>query len=87
MTGAGGYPAPALLNYFFLAAFFLAAFFLAFFLAAIVVSFKVNLGITYVRRLLRTPNTWCCERFRMFPDRSYREIRQFQAWCANSMPQ
>jgi hypothetical protein len=66
MTGAGGYPAPAVLNYFFLAAFFLAAFFLAFFLAAIIVSFKVNLGIIYVRGFLRTPNTWCCERSECF---------------------
>jgi hypothetical protein len=33
-----------------LAAFFLAAFFLAFFFAAIIVSFKVNLGIVQVRR-------------------------------------
>ncbi len=32
-------------NYFFLAAFFLATFFFAFFFAAILVSFKVNLGI------------------------------------------
>lgn len=55
MTGAGGYPAPAMLNYFFLAAFFLAAFFLAFFLAAIIVSLKVNLGIITCGRLFRTP--------------------------------
>ena len=42
-------------NYFFFAAFFFAAFFLAFFFAAIIVSFKVNLGMLYVRWLLRTP--------------------------------
>jgi hypothetical protein len=41
--------------YFFFAAFFLAAFFLAFFFAAIIVSFKVNLGMLHVRWLLRTP--------------------------------
>jgi hypothetical protein len=34
--------------------FFFAAFFLAFFFAAIIVSFKVNLGIVQVRRLFRT---------------------------------
>ena len=36
--------------------FFFAAFFLAFFFAAIIVSFKVNLGIVYVRFAVRTPN-------------------------------
>ena len=34
--------------------FFFAAFFLGFFFAAIIVSFKVNLGIVQVRRLFRT---------------------------------
>jgi len=41
-------------SYFFLAAFFLPAFFFAFFFAAIIVSYKVNLGIVSVRRLFRT---------------------------------
>ena len=36
--------------------FFFAAFFLAFFFAAIIVSFKVNLGIVYVQFAVRTPN-------------------------------
>jgi len=40
-----------------LAAFFLATFFFAFFFAAILVSFKVNLGIVKVRRLFRTTIT------------------------------
>ena len=35
--------------------FFFAAFFLAFFFAAIIVSFKVNLGIVQVRFAVRTP--------------------------------
>jgi hypothetical protein len=35
--------------------FFFAAFFLAFFFAAIIVSFKVNLGIVHVRFAVRTP--------------------------------
>jgi hypothetical protein len=42
---AGGYPAFANYNYFFLATFFLPAFFLAFFFAAIIDSLIVNLGI------------------------------------------
>jgi hypothetical protein len=36
--------------------FFFAAFFLAFFFAAIIVSFKVNLGIVHVQFAVRTPN-------------------------------
>jgi hypothetical protein len=36
--------------------FFFAAFFLAFFFAAIIVSFKVNLGIVQVRFAVRTPD-------------------------------
>ena len=38
--------------YFFFAAFFFAAFFFAFFLAAIIVSFKVNLGMHHVRSVV-----------------------------------
>ena len=50
-SGSWGLPSPRYyFNYFFLAAFFFAAFFLAFFFAAIIVSFKVNLGIAKVRR-------------------------------------
>ena len=49
-AGAGGYPAPAFATYyFFFAVFFFAAFFLAFFFAAIIVSFKVNLGMLIAR--------------------------------------
>lgn len=53
-AGAGGYPAPAFATYyFFLAVFFLELpFFFAFFFAAIIVSFKVNLGMLIVRLML-----------------------------------
>ena len=73
-------------NYFFLAAFFFAAFFLAFFFAAIIVSFKVNLGIVQVRRLSRTTSAQFFERLTAFTRRSSRKnsgkpclVRQFYA--------
>jgi hypothetical protein len=44
--GGRGLPSPRVTAYyFFFAAFFFAAFFFAFFFAAIIVSFKVNLGM------------------------------------------
>jgi hypothetical protein len=55
--GGRGIPSPRVATcYYFFFAFF-AAFFFAFFFAAIIVSFKVNLGMLYVRvkQLLRTP--------------------------------
>jgi hypothetical protein len=87
ITGAGGYPAPAQLNYFFLAAFFLAAFFFAFFFAAIIVSYEVNLGIVSVRRFSALPShDFFLERLAALLRRSSRKIpgksclvRQFYA--------
>jgi hypothetical protein len=75
-------------NYFFLAAFFFAAFFFAFFFAAIIVSFKVNLGIVQVRRLSRTyQRTIFRTTHSVFVVALPEKIRENHAWCANSMPQ
>ena len=53
-AGAGGYPAPAFATYYFFFAvfFFELPFFFAFFFAAIIVSFKVNLGMLIARVML-----------------------------------
>lgn len=66
--------------------FFFAAFFLAFFFAAIIVSFKVNLGIVQVRRLFRTTIAQFFERLASLLRRSSRKnsrksclVRQFYA--------
>ena len=66
--------------------FFFAAFFLAFFFAAIIVSFKVNLGIVQVRRLFRTTIAQFFERLAALLRRSSRKnfgqsclVRQFYA--------
>jgi hypothetical protein len=66
--------------------FFFAAFFLAFFFAAIIVSFKVNLGIVQVRRLFRTTIAQFYERLASLLRRSSRKnsgksclVRQFYA--------
>ena len=67
--------------------FFFAAFFLAFFFAAIIVSFKVNLGIVYVQFAVRTPNARFFERLTSLLHRSTQKIRENLAWCVNSMPQ
>jgi hypothetical protein len=67
--------------------FFFAAFFLAFFFAAIIVSFKVNLGIVQVRRLFRTTIAQFFERLASLLRRSSRKIRENHARCVNSMPQ
>jgi hypothetical protein len=78
---------PLATSYYFFFAFF-AAFFFAFFFAAIIVSFKVNLGMLYVRvmRLLRTPTTRfferCCLLFHRSPEKIPEKpcvVRQFYA--------
>jgi len=68
--------------------FFFAAFFLAFFFAAIIVSFKVNLGIVHVQFAVRTPNArFFSNDLRLLLRRSTQKIRENLAWCVNSMPQ
>jgi hypothetical protein len=87
-SGGRGLPGPRFTAYyFFFAVFFFAAFFLAFFFAAIIVSFKVNLGMLRVRWLLRTPIARFLERcishlFHRSPEKISEKacvVRQFYA--------
>lgn len=61
--------------------FFFAAFFLAFFFAAIIVSFKVNLGIVHVQFAVRTPNArFFSNDLRLLLRRSTQKISENLAW-------